>query len=270
MTQPQIFWRDARMPYVEVRRVEDGRKVHYAPHSHTQWSMGAITSGFSTFQYREDFYKISEGDLVFMNPHWVHACNPINNQPWSYYMMYVDAQWLTQLRIEQGLLDSPVWNDIATATLTEEHWFNGYVGLVKCLMNSKQSLLQKQSTLVEFLADLFLDLDDVSEAQVQTTPDVLHLVANTIREKAAEEISLEDLCVLSGYSQGYLIRSFKQYFGLTPHAYQVNARIQLGQQGLKQGKSISEAALDAGFSDQPHFQRTFKKLVAATPSQYRK
>ncbi|MGO1888564.1 MAG: helix-turn-helix domain-containing protein, partial [Halomonas sp.] len=49
----------------------------------------------------------------------------------------------------------------------------------------------------------------------------------------------------------------------------INQRIQLGQQVLKQGHPIVEAALNAGFNDQPHFQRTFKRLVAATPNQYR-
>jgi AraC-like DNA-binding protein len=33
--------------------------------------------------------------------------------------------------------------------------------------------------------------------------------------------------------------------------------------------SIADAALNAGFADQAHFQRTFKRVVAATPNQYR-
>lgn len=47
MTLPDkpLFWRDTRMPHVELRKVEDGRKVCYAPHSHAQWSLGAITAG---------------------------------------------------------------------------------------------------------------------------------------------------------------------------------------------------------------------------------
>ncbi|MFG1491892.1 helix-turn-helix domain-containing protein, partial [Oceanospirillum sp. HFRX-1_2] len=37
----------------------------------------------------------------------------------------------------------------------------------------------------------------------------------------------------------------------------------------KQGQPIVEAALSAGFADQPHFQRVFKKVLQATPNQYR-
>lgn len=59
------------------------------------------------------------------------------------------------------------------------------------------------------------------------------------------------------------------HFGFTPHAYLINYRIQRGQRELKHGKPIAETALNVGFADQPHFQRTFKKLLAATPKQYR-
>jgi len=56
---------------------------------------------------------------------------------------------------------------------------------------------------------------------------------------------------------------------MTPHAYLVNRRIQYGRARLKQGHAIAEVALEAGFSDQAHFQREFKRLSAATPGQYR-
>ena len=56
---------------------------------------------------------------------------------------------------------------------------------------------------------------------------------------------------------------------MTPYAYLINKRIQYSQQQLKDGASISTVALDTGFADQAHFQRTFKRLVAATPNEYR-
>jgi AraC-like DNA-binding protein len=87
---------------------------------------------------------------------------------------------------------------------------------------------------------------------------------------ASVEVSLDTLCEQSGYSPGHLIRSFKHYFGFTPHAYLINYRIQYGQQELKRGRPIAETAVNSGFADQPHFQRTFKKLLAATPKQYQR
>lgn len=269
LTHP-LFWRDPRMPYLELRKVEDGRKVCYAPHSHEQWSLGAITDGESTFLYRDKCHPVQAGALVLMNPGWVHACNPIDNRPWGYWMMYVDTGWLTALRHEAGLLPRPDWQDIGTAILTDDHWYSGYCELAKTLLDPAQVLLDKQTRAVEYLSGLMHALADQPVQPMVQAPSRLHALAAFLDEHAADELSLETLCVQSGYSPGHLIRAFKQYFGLTPHAYLVNRRIQLGQSELKHGTAIADAALSTGFSDQAHFQRTFKRLVAATPNQYRR
>lgn len=264
-----LFWRDARMPHVELRKVGDGRKVCYAPHSHTQWSIGAITNGKSTFQYGSDRYLIRAGDLVLMNPEWVHACNPIDNQPWAYLMLYVDAEWLTDLRFRAGLLHEPRWQDISTATLSEPFWHGRYCRMAECLLDPQRDLLEKQTEVVEFLSDLMQMLADQPVVSGNRTPGTLAALARYLDKHAAEDVSLDTLCKFSGYSPGHLIRAFKQHFGLTPHAYLVNRRVQLGRLDLKNGTPIAEAALKAGFADQPHFQRAFKRLMAATPNHYR-
>lgn len=108
------------------------------------------------------------------------------------------------------------------------------------------------------------------EVEEPKAPQALEALAAYLDDHAAEEVSLDTLCEFSGYSAGHLIRAFRQYFGLTPHAYLVNRRVQLGRRELKNGSPIAEAARNAGFADQPHFQRAFKRLMAATPNQYRR
>ena len=265
-----VFWRDARMPYVEMRKVEDGRQVCYAPHSHTQWSMGAITAGESTFQYRNEHYRVSAGDLVLVNPEWVHACNPIDNQSWAYLMLYVDTAWLTDLRFEAGLLATRRWQDISTATLSDPHSFQNYHQMAACLLDPRRDLLEKQTKLVEFLTSLMHELASQPLVHEPEAPGALEALAQYLNNHFAEEVSLDTLCEISGYSQGHLIRAFRQTFGLTPHAFLINRRIQLGQLELKKGVPIADAAMNAGFADQSHFQRTFKRLMAATPNQYRR
>lgn len=265
-----IFWRDSRMPHIELRKVTDGYKVYYNLHSHTHWSLGAITQGVSTFIYRENSYHVTEGDLVLMNPDWPHACNPIENQPWAYLMLYVDTTWLTQLRYDEGLLQRPRWQDIANAVITDNHLYQGYCTMAATLLDDTRELLDKQTQVIEYLSTLMHTLDNQKLVLDRQTPAALNKLAIYLNEHCTEELSLDELCTLSGYSPSYLIRSFRQHFGMTPHAYIVNKRIQYGQQQLKKGISIIDTALNAGFSDQAHFQRTFKRLVAATPNQYRK
>jgi AraC-like DNA-binding protein len=77
------------------------------------------------------------------------------------------------------------------------------------------------------------------------------------------------MCEVAELSASHLIRAFKQRYGMTPYAYLINRRIQYSRTQLKRGRLIADVALDAGFADQAHLQRTFKRLVAATPGQYR-
>ena len=264
-----VFWRDPRMPYVELRKISDARHVGYAPHSHTRWSLGAVTAGKSTFFYREATYQISAGDLVMMNPDWVHACNPIENQPWAYLMLYVDIDWLSQLRYQLDLIDAPYWQDIATAVITQPGLYAGYYDMTACLLEGQRPISDKQAALTDYLSLIMGKVSTEEPAASLDVPEAIENVAAYLRENSTRNISLEYLCQQSGYSAGHLIRAFKQHFGLTPHAYLINQRVQVGQKALKQGQPIVEAALEAGFNDQPHFQRTFKRLVAATPKQYR-
>ncbi|MDP5291267.1 AraC family transcriptional regulator [Oceanimonas sp. CHS3-5] len=267
-TRP-VFWRDPRMPQVELRYIDDGREVGYAPHSHVQWSLGAITNGESTFFYRNEQHEVQAGDLVLMNPDWVHACNPVEHSPWAYFMMYVDTGWLTRLRFDAGLLPENQWQDLATAVIHERRWFDGYRRLAACLLTPERPLLQKQTALVEYLSALMHHLAAQPALCPAPVPARLQQVADHLNTHCLEDVSLDDLCRFSGYSASHLVRQFKQYFGITPHAYLVNRRIQHGQHQLKAGTSIAEVALNMGFADQAHFQRAFKRLVAATPSQYR-
>lgn len=270
-----FFWRDPRMPHVELRKVADGCKFCYALHSHSQWSLGAITKGQSTFIYRHEQYLVKKGDLVLMNPEWAHACNPIDDKPWAYFMLYVDHTWLTQLRYEAGTLSSTgesdqlYWQDIYNAVVTDSHFHKGLCTLADCLLDPTRELLDKQTQVVEYLSEFMQSLSKNQIPSHLKAPLAMTALVTYLNQHCTEDLSLDDLCTLSGYSPSHLVRTFKQHFGMTPYAYLINKRIQYSQQQLKDGASISTVALDTGFADQAHFQRTFKRLVAATPNEYR-
>ena len=96
------FWRDAALPFIEARTIEDGRKVTYTRHAHEHFSIGVVTTGRSYYHYAGDTFEISAGTVVLMNPGDVHACNPIHDEPWSYQMLYIDTPWLTDLQHQLG------------------------------------------------------------------------------------------------------------------------------------------------------------------------
>ena len=68
----------------------------------------------------------------------------------------------------------------------------------------------------------------------------------------------------------HLAQSFRRFHGCTVGDYVRRLRIDYACQELVQSdKSFSEVAACAGFADQSHFARTFKRAMGMSPSRYR-
>lgn len=270
-TTHPLFWRDENLPFVELRWVEDGRKVAYALHSHQQWSLGAILAGQSEFLCEDRLHYVEQGAFVMMNPDQPHACNPRQGSAWSYYMLHLDKDWLADLLVQSGVRTFPEWRDSSLETWYETQLFGEFVLMAESLMSSQHSLTDKEQQLRAFLVRLFIQLDQQQQrTETLLPPNPLYLVAHYLSEHCEEDKAIASISADFGYSAGYLVRAFKRHFNMTPHAYRLNRRVQRSQQALKQGETIATVALSTGFSDQAHFQRVFKQRVAATPDQYRR
>jgi AraC family transcriptional regulator len=79
---------------------------------------------------------------------------------------------------------------------------------------------------------------------------------------------LAQLVRLSPY---YFCRAFKQSFGVSPHRYHNNQRIELAKTLLaKPDSSVTEVGLAVGFSETSSFTAAFRKTTGLTPTAYRR
>ncbi|MFJ7883077.1 AraC family transcriptional regulator [Pseudomonas sp. NPDC096917] len=262
------FWRDAQLPFIEARSIDDGRKVHYSRHSHEIFSIGAITSGQCVYLHEKTRQAISAGTVVLMNPGAVHACNPIEDKPWSYLMLYVDPHWLAGIQ-HGGEWGEPQGFQPIAATYTQSpELFNGLIDVYQHLTDPDQEVLAKQQAAVGFFSKVQQSL-----GRSRSTPKVVNQrverVGEYIDAHFMHSIRLEDMCAVASLSEAYLIRAFEQRYHMTPHAYLTNRRVQYAQAQLREGATIAAIAQQSGFSDQAHLQRVFKKHLAATPGQYK-
>jgi len=261
------FWRDPALPFIEARDVVDGRAISHGLHAHDTFSVGAITGGTSTYLNGTHVRRVGQGDLVLMNPGEVHACNPVDDRPWAYRMVFVDAVWLAALQGAGGLGDGMVLQPLAQQYSHDPRLFEGLDGLCELLLNATVSAQAKEAAAREW----FLELMRV----VGTRPlqpcvaDPLARAAAFIRDECTRPLKLEEICATVQLSPSYLIRAFKQRYSMTPHAWLMDCRLQAARACLRQGGDIAEAAQLAGFADQAHLQRLFKRQLAATPGHYR-
>jgi AraC-like DNA-binding protein len=258
------FWRDEALPFIEARSIEDGREVCYAKHSHETFSIGAVTGGHN----RHASEWIGAGAVVMMNPDDVHACNPVADARWSYRMLHVDVDWLTGLQRDLGFSDNHTFRAFSQTMTTDPALFEGLNRLYAVLVDDDSEPMRKESAAVTFFSDVQQKLNP-APLQDHDASGQLARAAEFIAENCTRPLKLEDVCKAAELSASHLIRAFKQRYGMTPHAYLINRRIQYSRAQLRRGYPIADVALDAGFADQAHLQRTFKRLVAATPGQYR-
>ncbi len=261
------FWRDPALPFIEARSVADGRKVCYSPHAHATFSIGAVVAGSCDYVNGNQRQRISQGCVVMMNPQVVHACNPVDGQPWSYVMLYVDPHWLGALQRSLGISPEGTFVPFAGILSQAPELYAGVTGLYAYLIDPLIANVGKQAKARAFFTALQRHLAPAPADEEPLRP--LRRAAAFIERHCTEALTLEAISAEAGVSSSYLIRAFKRHFGLTPHAYLVNRRIQHSQRALREGRSLAEVALEAGFADQAHFQRAFKRHLAATPGQYR-
>jgi transcriptional regulator GlxA family with amidase domain len=98
----------------------------------------------------------------------------------------------------------------------------------------------------------------------------MRAVQSMMAARCTESLTLDELAGEAGMSRYHFVRAFSRAVGMTPHAWQLDMRIQRARSLLDQGMSLADAALQLGFADQSHFQRAFKQRVAATPGEYRR
>ncbi len=92
-----------------------------------------------------------------------------------------------------------------------------------------------------------------------------------MHEHYAEPLSRQEIAEHVGLSEDYLTCCFRKELGLTPVAYLNRYRVQQARQLLKNThKSITEIALDVGFSGSSYFSRVFRRETGMTPEVYRR
>ena len=254
------------LPYVEMRSASHSSAC-YRAHSHDEFSFGVIDRGRADYHNRQHKNRVGAGVTVTINPGDVHACNPSTNR-WSYRMLFMEAAWLG--RLQQELTGtSQDYEPFPTLFETSAQTYQQFHRLFATLEH-ETNLLLAEGLLVEFLQPHFAAPDRSATITTRHDQPGLAAVRELIMDQLDHNLSLDTLCRVANLSRYQLIRRFKQAYGQTPHAYQLDQRIKKAKSLLRQPDySVNAVAHELGFSDQAHFQRHFKQRLAITPGQYR-
>ena len=98
----------------------------------------------------------------------------------------------------------------------------------------------------------------------------LRRVEDYVRERLAEDISIEVLAELVELSSFHFSRMFKQVTGMSPLQFVKRERIVRAQKLIcETSRSLIEIALEVGYTSPSHFAKVFRRVVGVTPMEFR-
>lgn len=263
------YWRSGRFP-VEAMRAHFERHV-YDRHSHDAYSFGVTEAGAQTFRCRGAQRTSTAGMVMAFNPDDPHDGQAAFDGGFTYQIIHIGPELIretladaAQLPVGAPLFVEPVLHDPV---------------LARALRHLYAVLAERESTLAQDEA-----LRQVVRTMVQSSairpappgwaPDArrsdrgLSRARDLLHAHFTEDLSIDQLAEASGRSRFALTRGFRAVYGLAPSEYQRQLRLRHARSLLVAGSPLAEAATAAGFADQSHLTRWFRRHYGITPGQF--
>lgn len=147
----------------------------------------------------------------------------------------------------------------------------GVASLVHRLRQEIQSPDDLSPLVVEALTTEILVAVRRSGSTCSSVPGWLLRAREIVASAAGEGVTLDQLAGACGVHPNHLAVAYRKHFGFTVGEHLRRERVERATRMLADRRlSLSEIALAAGFADQSHFSRMFRRYVGTTPAEYRK
>lgn len=245
------------------------RELRFAPHAHDRYLFALVTRGALEITDPGRSAIATAGQVILYNHDQVHWGRSACRDGWSILSVYVPPDHLNQTARELGI---PARGTIGFPNIAanDRHLARRIATLCKPngLVHGR---LESESLLLAVLADVLIRHADhhVRRPMIGRESRGTRAARTFIDDNYANNISLQELSVLSGIGRYWLIKTFKTAYGIPPYAYLTNVRVRHALRLLRDGMGLAEAAAACGFADQSHLSRMFKRSTGFTPGQFK-
>lgn len=97
----------------------------------------------------------------------------------------------------------------------------------------------------------------------------LCLARDLLRQAIEPSPSITNVARRVGISPFHFIRQFEAVFGVTPHQFRIQARLDAAKRLLAQGCSVTDVCMEVGFSSLGTFSALFTRRTGESPSAFR-
>jgi AraC-like DNA-binding protein len=258
------IWRAEEMEALELR-VGTGFEHPYPKHWHEEFFITAITGGAARFHYAGSDHAATPGTLVMIVPGEIHTHDSDGGR--SFRSMHMPWSFLENVAAD--IIEQPSLPAFSSSLVSEPKTFREFISLHQTLENSG-TRLEQETLMLGFFETLLRRVSSTNSSQLKGGREILAVrrAQQYLQEHFNREVTLEELATHVNLSPYYFHRSFCRQTGIPPHAYQIQLRLLHARELLRKRWPVVAIAQAAGFADQSHLTRLFKRFTGVTPAQY--
>lgn len=233
----------------------------FAPHRHDTYAIGVTQSGVQSFNFRGQRWHCLPGQCHILHPDETHDGSAGTDEGFSYRMVYVDPAL-----VQEALRGKPL-PFVANPVVQADRLAAWGVLDVWDIDETIDDLARVD--LVAAIANLLINAS--SAPRKKSAPlafDRLAQVRDLLSSAPAVRHSMDELERLAGLDRWSLARQFRAAFGTSPSRFRMHRQLDRLRRSVANGASLIESALDAGFADQSHMSRQFKRAYGMTPAKW--
>ncbi|MEU5979027.1 AraC family transcriptional regulator [Streptomyces sp. NPDC047315] len=237
-------------------------------HSHESYLLATVLRGVEDMRVQGGGFHVLPGSVMTLDPEEPHAARSGHPDGWAYIALYPQPDTVREIVAEISTLrgtpgfSSPVADDPYAARLLRGTYDAADAG------NALAADILLRSAVTRLLTE------HGTRLPARTPKAAGRRAAGRARAlleaRMTEPPSLELLAREVGASPHALLRAFKAEYGMPPHTWLTDARVRRAQLLLAQGHPPAQVASAVGFTDQPHLNRHFTRIVGVPPGAYRK
>lgn len=232
---------------------------------HERYAVCTCNAAAAAWRYRGQSHFLTDGAYSLLEPGETHINTSIGKAQ-QFQVAFFSPALVAGMATELGLSGVP---HLRKAQDNAPGFFRAYQRLCDAVLHDATPL-EQQSRLS---ACVHLLVESYGEQRTAARFDnggrrAIRRAKEYLRERFNHSVTLAELAEAAGLSRFHLLRTFRRHVGLPPHAYQLHMRVERARTLLEAGVPPSTVALMAGFADQSHFIRHFKRILGITPTHY--
>jgi AraC-like DNA-binding protein len=230
-------------------------------HRHDTYAIGVTLHGVQRFRYLGATRHSLPGQIIVLHPDELHDGGAGTEDGLRYRMLYLEPSLMLDCL---GGASLPFVRD---GVLTDDSFCATLLSALGPLEEELDELF-----VADFLARLMQSLTrhagQPAKPMARTAWRAATLARDYLAENFGRPVRSDELEAITGVDRYALSRHFRAAFCTSPHRFLVMRRLQSARRMIAAGEPLAQIAIEAGFSDQSHFIRQFKKAFGMTPGRW--